>query len=141
VFAWYQAETPRQFLSLQQPAREFRNVRFAKRRNLYFQLSIAFRGSESGRKSSNSRRTPLGSMTLVMLVFVDPVRGSATVTPRCLRPETAALRFSGQMPMWLRPGVRSPGVVFDGEGFFEAHGLRVEPHRLVVVLRENSDVI
>ena len=51
-------------------------------RSRYFHESIAFRGRESGRKSSSSRRTPLGSIAFVMLVFVDPVRGSSTLTPR-----------------------------------------------------------
>ena len=55
----------------------------------YLYSSMAFLGSEPARKSTSSSRTPLGSVTLVMLVFVEPVRGSATMTPRERRVATA----------------------------------------------------
>src|SRR5205814_3412482 len=55
----------------------------SQRKPSYFQESIAFLGSESGRKSSSSRRTPLGSVALVIVVLVAPVRGSSTLTPCC----------------------------------------------------------
>src|SRR5438552_4978707 len=73
----------------------------------YFQESMASRGADPARKSRNSRRMPLGSVTFVMLVFVAPVRGSAIVTPRERSAATAAVRFSGQMPIWLSPTGRS----------------------------------
>src|ERR1700736_670169 len=74
---------------------------------------------------SDLRRTPLGSVTLVMLLFVEPVRGSSTLTPRCRRAAIDAVMSSGQMPMWLRSEADTIGIGDVGDAAFRRTGARV----------------
>src|SRR4029077_2223006 len=74
----------------------------------HFQLSIAFRWSDSGPISASSMRRPFRSVTLARMACEKALGapGSVAIAPRILYAATVFLMFGASRPKWLMPAGR-----------------------------------